>query len=62
MKPKRYTCRRCAASIAPDSRHFPFCSERCRLIDLGKWMGGSYRVSRPLDPERDDAENGDEAE
>jgi endogenous inhibitor of DNA gyrase (YacG/DUF329 family) len=28
---------------------FPFCSERCRLIDLGKWLGEEYRVT----PERD---------
>jgi endogenous inhibitor of DNA gyrase (YacG/DUF329 family) len=23
---------------------FPFCSERCRLLDLGKWFDGVYRV------------------
>jgi endogenous inhibitor of DNA gyrase (YacG/DUF329 family) len=23
---------------------FPFCSERCRLLDLGKWFDGQYRV------------------
>jgi endogenous inhibitor of DNA gyrase (YacG/DUF329 family) len=22
----------------------PFCSERCKLIDLGKWAGGNYRI------------------
>ena len=27
---------------------FPFCSERCRLIDLGKWASGTYVVSTPL--------------
>jgi uncharacterized protein len=32
--------------------HFPFCSDRCRLIDLGKWASGGYRISSPiLDPE-----------
>jgi len=31
---------------------FPFCSERCRLIDLGKWASGAYVVSTPIaDPE-----------
>ncbi len=31
---------------------FPFCSERCRLIDLGKWASGAYVVSTPvLDPD-----------
>ncbi len=23
---------------------FPFCSERCRLIDLGRWLGGDYNL------------------
>jgi endogenous inhibitor of DNA gyrase (YacG/DUF329 family) len=23
---------------------WPFCSERCKLIDLGRWLGGSYRL------------------
>lgn len=26
----------------------PFCSERCRMADLGKWFGGQYAVSREL--------------
>ena len=34
---------------------FPFCSDRCRLIDLGKWASGGYVISSPLnDPESDD--------
>jgi endogenous inhibitor of DNA gyrase (YacG/DUF329 family) len=32
---------------------FPFCSQRCRLIDLGRWLGGSYRIA--ADPEEDRA-------
>jgi uncharacterized protein len=23
---------------------FPFCSERCKLIDLGRWLGGKYQI------------------
>jgi endogenous inhibitor of DNA gyrase (YacG/DUF329 family) len=23
---------------------FPFCSDRCRLVDLGRWLGGAYRI------------------
>jgi len=35
---------------------FPFCSDRCRVIDLGKWASGAYVISAPLnDPEADDA-------
>ncbi len=26
----------------------PFCSERCRLIDLGKWFNEEHRISRPF--------------
>ena len=29
---------------------FPFCSDRCRLLDLNNWMEGNYNVSRPVDP------------
>jgi endogenous inhibitor of DNA gyrase (YacG/DUF329 family) len=34
------------ASIA-DLPSFPFCSDRCRLIDLGRWMDGSYTIPGP---------------
>ena len=27
---------------------FPFCSERCRLVDLGNWASEKYVVSEPL--------------
>jgi endogenous inhibitor of DNA gyrase (YacG/DUF329 family) len=26
----------------------PFCSPRCKLVDLGKWFGEEYRISEPL--------------
>jgi endogenous inhibitor of DNA gyrase (YacG/DUF329 family) len=43
------TCRRTVTAKDPD---FPFCSDRCRIIDLGKWASGEYRISSPaLDPE-----------
>jgi hypothetical protein len=29
----------------------PFCSARCKLIDLGKWLGEDYRMSEPLRPD-----------
>lgn len=29
----------------------PFCSERCKLVDLGKWLNEEYRVSEPLRPD-----------
>ena len=38
------------------SRYYPFCSERCKLIDLGRWLGGKYQipVTDPDDDERDE--------
>jgi endogenous inhibitor of DNA gyrase (YacG/DUF329 family) len=26
---------------------WPFCSPRCKLIDLGRWLGGEYRIEAP---------------
>ena len=33
----------------------PFCSERCQIMDLGKWASEEYRVSDLKDPESDDS-------
>lgn len=35
-------------------RHRPFCSRRCALIDLGRWLGGNYRVPAGEDDEEED--------
>ena len=40
-----------------DSASLPFCSERCRRVDLGRWLGESYSV--PVE-RRDDDEGFDE--
>ncbi len=49
-------CRR--RPVAP--RHRPFCSERCRLLDLAAWAEGRYRIpGRPL-PSADDAPRADD--
>ncbi len=29
----------------------PFCSARCKMIDLGGWLGEDYKISEPLRPE-----------
>jgi uncharacterized protein len=44
-------CRRVLADVAEQFGPRPFCSERCKLVDLGNWLGEKYRVSRPLAPE-----------
>jgi endogenous inhibitor of DNA gyrase (YacG/DUF329 family) len=28
--------------------NFPFCSQRCKLIDLGKWLNEEYKISEPM--------------
>ncbi|MBL8955454.1 MAG: DNA gyrase inhibitor YacG [Myxococcaceae bacterium] len=37
-------CQRVAAP-RPENPAFPFCSRRCRMVDLGKWLGEEYRVA-----------------
>lgn len=49
-------CKREVHEGAPD---YPFCSERCRLIDLGKWASEEYRIPTPGAPQSD-VENEDE--
>lgn len=41
-------CRTCGGPVASDEPTFPFCSERCKLVDLGKWFDGGYRISRDI--------------
>jgi uncharacterized protein len=41
-------CPICKQTVAVGAEDFPFCSERCRLIDLGKWASGKYVVSSPV--------------
>jgi len=31
------------------SRFFPFCSQRCKLIDLGAWLDAEYRIGADRD-------------
>lgn len=39
-------CPKCNAAIpwSMDNPYRPFCSKRCKLIDLGQWATGAYRV------------------
>ena len=34
-----------------DAPHRPFCCRRCKLIDLGRWLDGTYTISEPISPE-----------
>ena len=48
MKARCPTCR--GVAVKDGNKLFPFCSERCQLVDLGRWLTEEYRV--PEDPER----------
>lgn len=37
-------CRAAVTARRPENPDFPFCSARCRTVDLGRWLGGSYSL------------------
>jgi tRNA threonylcarbamoyladenosine biosynthesis protein TsaE len=41
-------CATCGKLLTGEDEHFPFCSKRCRMADLGRWFAGQYKVSRPM--------------
>ena len=41
-------CPICKKPVTSQDADFPFCGERCRLIDLGKWASGAYVISSPV--------------
>jgi endogenous inhibitor of DNA gyrase (YacG/DUF329 family) len=47
------TCPQCGnvSEYSTDNRFRPFCSERCKMIDLGQWASENYRIPAPLKPE-----------
>jgi endogenous inhibitor of DNA gyrase (YacG/DUF329 family) len=46
MTARTVSCPTCAAPVrwSPEQRWRPFCSERCRLIDLGSWLDEANRI------------------
>lgn len=48
------TCKRPVTAPKADEPMgtFPFCSERCKLVDLGRWLDGQYQV--PVAPDDED--------
>jgi len=41
-------CPICKKAVKSADADFPFCSNRCRLIDLGKWASDGYVISSPV--------------
>lgn len=61
-EPRRPSCPICSRPTAAE--HRPFCSARCRQVDLGRWLGEAYRIpaveSDETDEEAPDAGGEDE--
>ena len=47
------------AGIAAELPYLPFCSKRCKTIDLGRWLNGAYRIPSE---DQDDSSEGEEQE
>lgn len=59
LKLKCPICKKAVQAKDPD---FPFCSDRCRLIDLGKWASGGYVISSPVSDADEGVRDEDETE
>lgn len=48
-----FNCPTCRATLTvprrEDAPYRPFCSYRCKMVDLHKWFDEQYRISEPLD-------------
>jgi endogenous inhibitor of DNA gyrase (YacG/DUF329 family) len=42
-------CPICKAKVKAAQAEYPFCSERCRLLDLGRWASGAYVISSSVE-------------
>jgi endogenous inhibitor of DNA gyrase (YacG/DUF329 family) len=57
-------CPICKKEVKLGDPEVPFCSERCRLIDLGNWASGKYVIPGPPvpdpvpDPEKESPDDG----
>ncbi len=63
VEPPIVKCPRCGKPVkwVPESAWRPFCSARCKQIDLGAWASGDYRIpdTTPPDPDsKNHSENG----
>jgi uncharacterized protein len=55
-------CPTCAKKVpwTPDSKFRPFCSDRCKQIDLGAWAAEKYAIPGKTDEEKPDGSPKDE--
>lgn len=50
LQPAR-PCPICGKPVQPN--HRPFCSQRCRMVDLGRWLDGRYAIPTEDPPDED---------
>ena len=57
MSARRVSCPTCGKSVewAEGNAHRPFCSERCKTVDLGAWAAERYRV--PVVEDKDEPDS-----
>jgi len=56
-----WRCPVCRAAVEPDGPCFPFCSRRCKLIDLGRWLDERHRIEVPAEGSDEGAASGEPA-
>ncbi len=54
MRHKCPTCKKHFNVSAEQAKYLPFCSERCKLIDLGEWLEAGYTITTPLAEDKSD--------
>jgi endogenous inhibitor of DNA gyrase (YacG/DUF329 family) len=47
-------CPICETTVPGEGDHFPFCSMRCKQIDLGNWFDGAYRIAGSSDEDEEE--------
>lgn len=56
-----FKCPICSLPVAPpvpgQEGYFPFCSERCKMVDLGAWFDGDYKVQSDQSQDENDDGN-----
>jgi len=62
----RFVCPICGRVLGPSPqgaaslpRFFPFCSERCKLVDLGAWFDADYRIAAKPDEDSEESADAD---
>ena len=51
---KHFECAICQRAVRFDGalpEQYPFCSDRCRMVDLGRWFREAYSIDRDVNPD-----------